>query len=67
MEVIKDLKCAFCGNEQVIETRHNDFECLKCKRVYEKTTTKEDAIKIKAEEARWDREFFGRFGLRRRR
>lgn len=52
-KIIKNLKCVFCGNEQVVETDLKDFECLKCKRVYEKDATREEAIKIKAEQIRW--------------
>lgn len=68
MEIIKGLECVFCGKEQVVETDCGDLECLECKKVYEKGTTKEDVKKIRAENAKWEMDFFNRFlGCRRRR
>lgn len=69
MEPIKDLECVFCGKEQVTETDVGTLECLYCKRVYEKGTTKEEAKRLKKEWLEMDRQFFKRFcwGLTRRR
>lgn len=41
----------------MVETDCGDLECLECKKVYEKGTTKEDVKKNKAEKAKWENGF----------